>query len=86
MSTNNEDCKKLTKAVLEWWKYHQHDTTGECGEYNVYDETPKFVSIAEKLQHNLPGSLKPVLLDPYEEDIDDDLGFLPDQSRSDNHQ
>jgi len=42
----------LIKSVLTWWKEHQYDTesvsSGEIPEeYNVYDETPDFVKIAQ---------------------------------------
>lgn len=40
--------KRLAKAALDWWEDHQHDTEGDYGEFNVYDEEPEFVKIARE--------------------------------------
>lgn len=45
----NEDLKKIVLSILDWWDLHEFDTTGEYGEYNVYDVDPEFVTIAQKL-------------------------------------
>lgn len=39
----------LARAVLDWGEVHQYDTEGPYGEYNVYDEPPKFVVSAKAL-------------------------------------
>ena len=41
---------ELAVSVLKWWSEHRYDTTsnGE-DELNVYDDTPEFVIIAEKI-------------------------------------
>ena len=47
---------ELMKEVLKWWEDHQYDVdsdNGEDGEYNVYDETPKFVEIAMGLKEDM---------------------------------
>ena len=48
------ETRDLIGAVLEWWEEHECDTTGPYGEYNVYDETPQFVRIAERLREKYP--------------------------------
>ena len=42
--------KELIDSVLNWWEDHQYDTTsnGE-DECNIYNETPEFVILAQKL-------------------------------------
>jgi len=40
---------ELNKAIMDWWQEHQYDTCGPYGEYNVYDESPKFVQLAQKV-------------------------------------
>lgn len=45
----DEESKLLVLSILEWWDLHEFDTTGEYGEYNVYDVDPEFVLIAKGL-------------------------------------
>jgi hypothetical protein len=45
-----EDVKKLVAYILDWWDEHQYDTTGEYGEYNVYDNEPSFVVKAKLMR------------------------------------
>lgn len=45
----DEELKLLVLSILEWWDLHEFDTTGEYGEYNVYDVDPEFVKIAQRL-------------------------------------
>lgn len=45
----DEETKLLVLSILEWWDLHEFDTTGEYGEYNVYDVDPEFVLIAKRL-------------------------------------
>ena len=45
----DEEVKLLVLSILEWWNLHEFDTTGEYGEYNVYDIDPEFVLIAKRL-------------------------------------
>ena len=41
---------KLAEAVLRWWEEHQYDcVSDEDDEYNVYDEPPHFVKLAQEL-------------------------------------
>ena len=44
----------LIDLILDWWDEHKYDTTGECGEYNVYDEPPDFVVRAMELKDPEP--------------------------------
>jgi hypothetical protein len=39
--------EELVKSVLLWWKEHECDTTGDYGDYNIYNETPEFVRLAQ---------------------------------------
>jgi hypothetical protein len=48
---NTNEANKLVDSVLEWWEVHQYDTTGEYGDYNVYDEAPEFVKLAKQLRY-----------------------------------
>ena len=46
---------KLIDEVLAWWEEHQHDCgayyNGDYDEdYNIYNEEPKFVTIAKSLK------------------------------------
>ena len=43
-------CKELVDLVLEWWEEHQYDTTGEYGDYNVFDDAPLFVKKAQEIR------------------------------------
>jgi len=38
--------KQVAKAILEWWAGARFWTTGDYGEFNVFDEPPKFVRLA----------------------------------------
>ena len=53
-----ERVSELTKAIMEWWKEHQFDTTGEHGDYNVYSDEPDFVSIARELDGQIKDTNK----------------------------
>lgn len=44
-----EDIVELANLVKEWWKQHEYDTTGDYGEYNVYNYEPKFVTKAKEI-------------------------------------
>ena len=37
------------RKVIAWWEIHQYDTTGDHGEYNIYDIEPDFVTMAKKI-------------------------------------
>ena len=37
---------KTACLVMDWWSVHQYDTTGEYGEYNLFDIDPPFVTEA----------------------------------------
>lgn len=52
----NDMTDELVDAVLEWWNAHRYDTEGPYGEYNVYNETPTFVEIAEKIRYGPEGA------------------------------
>lgn len=39
----------LARNVMVWWEKHQHDVTGDYGEYNVYDSEPEFVAEARTI-------------------------------------
>lgn len=47
------DAKILVRAILIWWDDHKTDTyqDGEGGEYNVYDEPPLFVMLAQSMEN-----------------------------------
>lgn len=40
---------ELCNKILTWWEEHQFDVTGDCGEFNVYDEDPDFVIEAKRI-------------------------------------
>lgn len=44
----DNESKSLVESILKWWNEHQYDTC-ENGEYNIYDEEPKFVTIAKRM-------------------------------------
>ncbi len=45
---------ELVQEVLLWWKEHEYDVKySEDEEYNVYDEEPRFVTIAKKISLRL---------------------------------
>lgn len=47
----NELNKLLVEEVLKWWKEHEYDTyDDQYEEYNVYNDDPKFVTIAKRLK------------------------------------
>lgn len=39
----------LAHCIKDWWQEHRYDVTGERGEWNVYDEEPKFVRMAKAI-------------------------------------
>ncbi len=46
--------RELVNEILSWWKSHQFDVStsdndGYAEEFNVYDETPDFVEMAQEL-------------------------------------
>lgn len=45
MATGHE-LLAAARAALAWWDEHQFDTTGDHGEYDVYPDTPAFVTAA----------------------------------------
>lgn len=45
-----DDVKKLVSYILDWWKEHEYDTTGDYGEYNVYNSDPSFVTKAQMMR------------------------------------
>lgn len=44
------DVEKLVVYILEWWKEHEYDTTGDYGEHNVFDSEPSFVTKAKSMK------------------------------------
>jgi len=51
--------QELRLSIKKWWSKHQYDTTGDHGEWNVYDEEPEFVQLARK-------AMQPVAQQPHE--------------------
>lgn len=41
--------RELAQSIKDWWEAHKYDTTGDYGEWNVYDEEPDFVSKAKEI-------------------------------------
>lgn len=45
------DCQErlvsLAECIKTWWEDHKFDTCGDYGDYNVYDDEPKFVTLAK---------------------------------------
>lgn len=48
-SVINSQAERLAKEVLSWWFEHQYDTTGDRGEWIVYDRELEFVSQARAM-------------------------------------
>ena len=44
--------ERLVGEIIKWWNEHQYDTTGDYGEWNLYDEPPPFVVLALKSSPN----------------------------------
>jgi hypothetical protein len=59
----------LIESILNWWGEHQHDTQGDHGEYNTYEETPEFVTLAESIKnsHILPNTIEDYMRVKYVE-------------------
>jgi len=49
----DEDTKKLVNQILDWWKDARCLTTGDYGDYNVFDDEPEFVTKALELKTKL---------------------------------
>lgn len=41
------DVLHLSERVVSWWNEHKHDTCGDYGERNVFDDEPEFVALAK---------------------------------------
>lgn len=50
MNTSKSDLEELVKAILDWWEEHQYDTTGDYGDFNMYNEEPEFVRKAKQIK------------------------------------
>jgi hypothetical protein len=44
-----ENAETMAKAILAWWAEVRYQTAGDRGERNVFDETPVFVEMAQKM-------------------------------------
>jgi len=46
------DCQErlvsLAECIKTWWEDHKYDACGDYGEHNVYDDEPKFVTLAKE--------------------------------------
>lgn len=40
------DLLEAAEMAIAWYAQHEFDTTGERGEYNVFDEDPEFVTFS----------------------------------------
>lgn len=40
---------RLAEAVIDWWNEHKYDVTGDRGTFNLYEDAPPFVELAEQL-------------------------------------
>lgn len=49
------DMYEALKEVMAWWEVHQYDTTGDYGEYNLYDIEPDFVTTAREILERIEG-------------------------------
>ena len=43
------DALHLSERVISWWNKHKHDTCGDYGESNVFDDEPEFVTLAKSV-------------------------------------
>jgi hypothetical protein len=48
-SPSAENARTLARAVLAWWAEARYETSGDRGERNVFDITPDFVLMAQKM-------------------------------------
>jgi hypothetical protein len=52
----NNDYQKqlisLAENIKTWWEDHKYDTCGEYGDCNVYNDEPKFVTLAKNVLGN----------------------------------
>lgn len=46
--------ESIIAAILEWWKDHQYDVTGDYGDRNVYNDDPEFVALAKQYVKDHP--------------------------------
>jgi hypothetical protein len=44
---NTPTALELANTIKDWWETHKHDTTGDYGLRNVYDDEPEFVTKAK---------------------------------------
>lgn len=45
----NAQAIDLANCIKDWWEDHKYDVTGERGEWNLYDDEPKFVTMAKAI-------------------------------------
>ncbi|MFC3216474.1 MULTISPECIES: hypothetical protein [Sphingomonadaceae] len=48
-SNSNQQAIDLANCIKDWWQQHKFDTTGERGEWNLYDDEPEFVTMAKRI-------------------------------------
>ena len=55
---NRSKAVDVLKQAIVWWEVEaQYLTTGEYGEYNVFDDTPRWVLEARKLLAQMKGGV-----------------------------
>ena len=45
----HDQARELARSVMSWWEDHKYDTTGDYGEWNVYNAEPEFVKKAKRI-------------------------------------